>query len=428
MDRQLIGIIIFVILIVIIAGVYFIGGSNEQIPSQNVVVDMQEIDNIDHTNMVDNIDIPGLTTVYVAAGGGKEGFLADQDIHKILIEKYKLNVVYDNWSNGKLVLWPVVREKIDRGNKSLRNSDNLTIRTEGATPYDAIFPSDQRYYDYFQLPADKSKNEADRSRVQGGSLTLNTPIVIYSWDDVTEALIKENIVTLRDGTYYITDMPKLMQYMLDKKKWKDIGLDKYYGSVEIKSVDPVVSSPGATYYGLLLSIFCEGVVTDESAIQKFPELKDFYSKAGSLMHSPADLFDAYKFQRTPLVVDYEKSIINLAHDEPEYFAQIKDSIRVLYPEPTMWNSHCYEYFTDEGKQLFEAFKDPEIQKIAWERYGFRTGVAGGSYDTKQFGIGIPQNITQLVSGLKMNIYDKLTAYLGEKDEEKAYNILHDITE
>ena len=226
----------------------------------------------------------------------------------------------------------------------------------------------------------------------------------------------------------ITDMPKLMEYMLNKKKWKDIGLDQYYGSVEVKSVDPVKSSPGATYYGLLLSIYCEGIVTDESAIANLPSLKDFYVKAGSLLHSPADLFDAYKFQRTPLIVDYEKSIINLANEEPENFASIKDSLRILYPEPTMWNSHCYEYFNEKGKMLFDALQDPEIQKIAWERYGFRTGVTGGSYDTEQYGIGIPKTITQTVSGLKMEIYDKLGAYLGEKDEEKAYNILHDITE
>ena len=419
MDKKLVGIVIFIILIVIIAGIYYVGGAlnNEtaNVNSPDSPITQQE-------------NIKGLTTVYVATGGGKEGFVGDEDIHKILREKYKINAIFDNWSNGKIVLWPTVREAIGKGNVGNYDKDSWTTTTTGLTPYDAIFPSDQRYYDYYQLSADKSKGEADRFRVEGGSLTLNTPIVVYSWDDVTDALINENIVTLRNGTYYITDMPKLMEYMLNKKKWKDIGLDQYYGSVEVKSVDPVKSSPGATYYGLLLSIYCEGIVTDESAIANLPSLKDFYVKAGSLLHSPADLFDAYKFQRTPLIVDYEKSIVNLANEEPENFASIKDSLRILYPEPTMWNSHCYEYFNEKGKMLFDALQDPEIQKIAWEKYGFRTGVTGGSYDTEQYGIGIPKTITQTVTGLKMEIYDKLGAYLGEKDEEKAYNILHDITE
>ena len=45
-------------------------------------------------------------------------------------------------------------------------------------------------------------------------LVLNTPIVIYSWDTVVDALIKENIVTVRDNVYYITDMNKLINYIL----------------------------------------------------------------------------------------------------------------------------------------------------------------------------------------------------------------------
>ena len=41
-----------------------------------------------------DINIGGLTTVYVATGGGKEDFLADEDVVKILRKKYKLNVLF----------------------------------------------------------------------------------------------------------------------------------------------------------------------------------------------------------------------------------------------------------------------------------------------------------------------------------------------
>ena len=330
-NKKIIGIVIFICLIAIISGIYIVGGKIKEGSSSNNGSNEQE------TN------IRGLTTVYVATGGGKEGFIADDEITKIMKDRYKLNIIYDNWSNGKTVLWPLVREAVGKGSGvNIYDKDTSTINTPGLTKYDALFTSDFRYYDYYKVYADKSKGEADRYSVKGGNLTLNTPIVVYSWDDVTEALIKENIVTKRDGTYYITDMPKLLKYMVEKKKWSEIGLDGYYGSVEIKSVDPVTSSPGATFYGLLLSIYCEGVVTDENITANLPKLRDFYLKAGQLPFSPADLFDAYKFQRTPLIVDYEKSIIELAKEEPENFATIKDSIRILYPEPTMWNSHCYE--------------------------------------------------------------------------------------
>lgn len=419
MDKKAIGIIIFIILIVIIAGIYMVG------PLLSNNGEKGDVYTINHSNYKNNIEYKDITTVYVAAGGGKEGFLADEEIHKILIDKYKLNVVYDNWSNGKLVLWPLVREAVGNGNASETGTTGLTISTPGTTPYDAMFSSDFRYYDYYQKSADKTKGEADRYRMQGGSQTLNTPIVVYSWDDVTDVLIKENIVTLKNGTYYITDMHKLLDYMSQKKTWAEIGLDKYFGPIEIKSVDPVESSPGATYYGLLLSIFCNGIVTDETAIENLPSLKEFYTKAGALPHAPADLFKSYCFQGLPLIVDYEKSIVDLANSDPASFNEIKDRIRILYPEPTMWNAHCYQYFTDAGKQLFDAFSDEQIQQIAWNKYGFRLGM---SNNTEELGIGIPKTITQTVQGLRMELYDKMHDYLAEKDEEKAYNILHDIAE
>ncbi len=44
-----------------------------------------------------------------------------------------------------------------------------------------------------------------------------TPIVIYSWGEVVNALEKEKI-TNQDGVfYYITDMPKLLNYILEGK-------------------------------------------------------------------------------------------------------------------------------------------------------------------------------------------------------------------
>ena len=363
--------------------------------------------------------IGGLTTVYVATGGGKEDFLADKDVVKILQKKYKLNVVYDGWSNGKTVQWPLIRESVGLGNQSIAqimkdDKSSYTISSSGVSTYDALFTSDQRFYDYYQLQPNKSEGEADRYRVNGGSLTLNTPIVIYSWGKIVDALENEGIVTQKDGVYYISDMNKLMNYILEGKKWSDLGLNELYGKINIASTDPVTSSPGATYYGLLLSTLSEGDVTDESISNYLPQLHQFYIKSGYMNNAPADLFDRYLktgMGGQPMIVDYEKSIIDFANANPEGFKQVKDDIRILYPSPTIWNSHCFAYFTDNGKKLFEAFDDKEIQQIAWERYGFRTGITGGSYDVSSIGIGVPQTISSTVSSLKMATYNELIDYL-----------------
>ena len=358
-----------------------------------------------------------LTTIYVATGGGKEDFLADKNIKKILEDKYKLNVVYDTWSNGKTIKLPLIRESIGLGNQeiidSMKHATEFEITSAGVSKYDALFTSDQRFYDYYKLAPNKEEGEADRYTVLEGGLTLNTPIVIYSWTEVVDALIKEKIVTENDGVYYITDMDKLITYILEGKKWKDIGLN-LYGQINIASTDPVTSSPGATYYGLLLSILSEAQVTTENVDKNLPKLKDFYIKSGYMNNTPADLFERYLktgMGGEPMIVDYEKSIIDFANSSPDAFNQVKEDIRILYPTPTIWNSHCFAAFTENGKLLYEALNDPEIGQIAWEKYGFRTGVTGGTYDVSNIGIGVPQTIKSTVSSLKMDTYNKLIDYL-----------------
>ena len=392
--KSIIGIIIFVVLIVAIILIKNITDNNGSVKIRN------------------------LTNVYVATGGGKEDFLGDKDVQEILKKKYKLNVTFDNWSNGKTVTLPLIRESVMLGNQSIvnriSNGETFTIQSEGVSKYDALFTSDQRFYDYYKLSPNKENGESDRYAVLDGGLTLNTPIVIYSWKEVVDALVNEGIVTETDGVYFITDMNKLINYILEGKKWSDIGLSNLYGTINIASTDPVSSSPGATYYGLLLSILSGGQVTEENINNNLPKLKEFYIKSGYMNNTPADLFERYLktgMGGEPMIVDYEKSIIDFANSSPDAFNQVKEEIRILYPTPTIWNSHCFAVFTDNGAKLYKALNDKEIGQIAWERYGFRTGVTGGTYDVSSIGIGVPQTITSTVTSLKMDTYNKLIDYL-----------------
>lgn len=380
MSKRVLGVILFIVLIALIIGIKVYNDNETEIESA-----------------IETIKEETLTDVTIAVGGGKEDFIADERVVEIMKTKYGINPIYDTWSNGKIIKDPLIRE-----------SDKSS--------YDLMFCSDQRFYDYYKLPADRSKGEASRYTVLNGGLTLNTPIVIYSWGDVTNALMNEGIVTQINDVYYITDMNKLLNYILEGKKWADIGLPMLYGNINIASTDPVTSSPGATYYGLLLSIMCGGYVTDSGVNENMPRLKQFYEKSGYMNNTPADLFEKYLktgMGGAPMIVDYEKSIVEFATSNPSGFEQVKDDIRILYPTPTIWNSHCIATFTQEGNLYYNVFEDPEIQKIAWEKYGFRTGVSAGNYDVSSLGItGIPQTITSLVTSLKMDRYENLINYLS----------------
>jgi len=356
----------------------------------------------------------GITTVYVATGGGKDDFLKDEEVLSILRKEYKIDVIFDTWSNSKTVSRPLIRETIGLGNQDIisrmENGEKFSINSEGVTKYDALFTSDIRYYDYYkQKPND---DEAERYTVLGGGLTLNTPIVFYSWDKIVDALIANKLVEEQNGVYYVTNMEKLVDYILNGKSWKELGVsDDIYGNVSISSIDPVKSSPGATYYGLLLGILSHGEVTEANVKANMPKLKDLYIKSGNMRFTPADLFQEYLragMGTQKIIVDYEKSIIDFSNSNPKGFQQVKDRIRILYPKPTSWNNHCYMYFTENGEILNKAFEENErIQQIAWEKYGFRTGITGGKYDVSKIGIPVPQEITSTISGLKMNEYNAL---------------------
>ena len=385
--KQIIGIVILIVLVLLIIG---------------------------YKNFGKEVLNSNLTTIYVATGGGKEDFLKDEEVLEILRKEYKLNVIFDTWSNSKTVSKPLIRETIGLGNSDIisrmENGEKFTINSEGVTKYDALFTSDIRYYDYYkQKPTGE---EAERYTVLGGGLTLNTPIVFYSWDKIVDALIKNNLAKEENGIYYVTDMEKLVSYILNGKKWSELGVsDDIYGNVSISSIDPVKSSPGATYYGLLLGILSKGEITEANVKANMPKLKDLYIKSGNMRFTPADLFQEYLragMGTQKIIVDYEKSIIDFSNSNKKGFDSIKDRIRILYPKPTSWNNHCYMYFTENGEILNKAFEENErIQQIAWEKYGFRTGVTGGKYDVSKIGIPVPQEITSTISGLKMSEYNAL---------------------
>lgn len=321
-------------------------------------------------------------TVYIAMGGGKEGFVKDEEVRAIMADKYNIKVVSESWSNNKLI------------------DSNVKLEREGGKPYDGVFFSDQRFYDYFKANG--------LAKYLDGSIALNTPVVIYSWDRIADALIEQGIVEVRGGTYFIKDMEGLLAMIKEGRKWSDIGLSNVFGTINIASTDPVTSSPGATYYGLLLSIMNGGTVTENNIDGSLTEIREFYEFSGFMNNTPADLFDLYLrtgMGAKPLIVDYEKSMLEFAVNNPEGYEQVKDRVRILYPEPTIWNSHCLITFTENGNRYLEALNDPDIKKIAWDRYGFRTGLMGGD-DVAGLPVeGVASELTSVVPGLKKEIYD-----------------------
>ncbi|MCL2860390.1 MAG: hypothetical protein FWF46_07575 [Oscillospiraceae bacterium] len=390
MASKIFGIIILVVLILFLFVAFVLKFAPDTTEKQ-----AQEQNQTQQQPPKQTVDVSKLPIVYGAVGDGIENFLSDDQFKGILNTTYKINAVYDTWNNDKLVTDEVKRKN--------------------GAHYDFIFFSDQRFYDYYKLAPDKSKLEATRDKVIKSSFTLNTPIVIYSWDTVVDALVKQKIVKETDGVYYITDMQKLLNYILQGKTWDSIGVKDIYGKINIDSTDPLTSYEGASYYGLIASIMTGGTVTDKNISAVLPKLEEFYTKSGYMSNTQDDLFEMYLktgMSSEPMIVGNENSIIDFVNSNPSGFAQVKDKIRILYPTPTTWDSHCIAALTDNGSKYLDVFNNAGVQQIAWSKYGFRTSITGGDYDASKLGVsGIPTEIKSVVSGLKMSTYDKMINYL-----------------
>lgn len=361
-------------------------------------------------------DTKPITTLYVAVSDDIASYINDKSINRILLNKYNLKVIYDSWDNNKIISKPLIREVVNDNAKevTLKLQEELDINSENITKYDALLTSEERYASYYEEEADKTKGEADRYSVLGHYTVASTPLVIYSWMDVVDHLVAENVVTLDDDTYYISNPNKLFNYILNGKKWNEIGLKSLTHSINISSTDPTLSNTGASYYELLLSILSNNNIDNQSIDNNLKKLSLFYQKSGYMNNTQTGLFDRYLktgIGGEVMIVDYEKSIIDFANINPTGFDEIKDKIVVLYPEPTINNSNCLLSFSENGQELIEAFKDEEIVKILWNKYGYRN--SDNEVINNNLNIGIPSKIENVVNNLNMRYYNKMVEYLSK---------------
>lgn len=325
-----------------------------------------------------NKDKPKEITVSGYLGGEKIGLLEDEEVKEILKKKYGITVDYTK-------------------------AGSIEMIEQDSTDKDYLFPSSQTALELFK--------QTKSDKLYKSEIIFNSPIVMYTWKPIAEKLIENGIVVKKDDSYYIADMSGLTKLITERKKWSDIGLDSLYGYITIQSTDPNKSNSGNMFSGLIANIMNNEDVVDETTIDNIlPQLKDFFSKIGYMEHSSADLFEQYLktgMGAKPMISGYENQMIEFAVENPNDWNAVKDQVVVLYPTPTVWSSHPLIALNEKGARFIEAMQDEEIQKIAWEKHGFRTGV-NGTINTNLEGFsGIPKDIDSVISMPSQNTMKKL---------------------
>lgn len=309
-------------------------------------------------------------------GGEKIGLLEDEQVTERMEEKYGLKMDY-------------------------ARAGSLDMITADHSGRNYLFPSSQTALELYEnLYGRPVKSE----------IVLNTPIVLYTRRAVADALTEQGIVSEEDGVLY-GDMEKLTQCLEDGTTWEELGLPQLYGSFSVGTTDPNKSNSGNMFAGLLANILCGGVADESNIDEALPRLRSIFQKLGYMETSSSDLFD--QFLKTgmgakPLIAGYENQLLEFAVQNPSDWEQVKDDIVMIYPNPSVWSAHVFIALDEAGAKGIDALMDEEVQQLAWDRHGFRTGVYGTAMDTEKFGVdGVAGEITRIAPMPDVNTMMKI---------------------
>jgi hypothetical protein len=340
----------------------------------------------------------GLMILLAVAGVAAFYFMltkGENSIGTSLAEKEKITVIGKAGSEKTGFLHSESARKIFASHGihvDARQAGSVEMVKDAPTGLDFLWPASQVNLEYFRMANGDILHAAD---------IFNSPIVLYSWDIVTDALIARGIVEHRGGVYYVVDLSKLLSWIMAKKQWKDIGLNQLYGSMIIRTTDPGKSNSGNMFAALVANTLNNGeVVTADTLNAVLPKVRVFYLRLGHMERSSGVLFDMFLQQGVgayPIIVGYENQIVEYSLAHREAIPLLKEKIRVLYPIPTVWATHPCVALTANGKLFLDVLKNAKIQKIAWEQHGFRSGILGVENDPSILEVaGLPRSIDGVI--------------------------------
>jgi hypothetical protein len=316
-----------------------------------------------------NPDSPDPITVHGIIGG-KIAFLQDENVVALLKEKYGLTVEY-------------------------KRVGSIEMINECQSGLDYCWPSSQT--------AGETIKSKLGSAVVANEIIFNSPLVMYTWAPIADALVAEEIVEQSGDTFYIVDLPRFIAMINDGTPWSDIGLSQLYGPVRVLTSDPTQSNTGNSFAGLLANTLNSGVVVDQTSVQAVaPQLQDFFGRLGLLPDTTTLLFEQFLslgIGACPVIAAYESNMIeyNLSHPSQDVQDYVRQNVRTLYPKPTVWTLQPLLALTPGGHRLMTALRDPEIQRLGWEHHGFRTAVPGVINNIAALNAtGVPQSIDSVI--------------------------------
>lgn len=209
---------------------------------------------------------------------------------------------------------------------------------------------------------------------------LRTPQVIYAGPQGTDALVRAGVVALRDGKHHADIKTLLLDYVVPGRTWESIGGADLRGPITVASADAARSNSGFTMALLELNVIATDDVLRaphaEQARAALATIRALYDGKRSPARGSDFAFDTWLLQGDklypPLYAGYENQIVQYLIRAGQNSGPIPDTVRMIYPDPTISGDHPILALYHDAARLIEAMKDPDIQALAWRKYGFRS--------------------------------------------------------
>lgn len=272
-----------------------------------------------------------------------------------------------------------------------KKAGSYAMMTADLEGMDYLFPSSQAAAAY---------GNAQGVSAVSSDIVLNSPIVVYTYRDVADSLVTSGIVS-KNGDVYTLDVAAAVDAMLQNKTWADVGYADGYGQFRIDSTDPEKSNSGNEWAALIATVMNDGSpATVESVQRDAADIRAIFAKSGWMETSSEDSFNQFLTLgkgSKPMMVGYESQVLDLAVNDPDTYAQVADDLVVCYTTPTVWSTHVFIALDENGESLRDLLMSDEVQRLAWERHGFRGATLTGTDSPSRFGVsGIAEQVPAAV--------------------------------
>jgi len=319
------------------------------------------------------------TVITGYVGASKMAMLeSNLEIRKILLERYNLAV-----------------NPIKKGGVEM-------VTTEPLTGIDFIWPASQVEVDMYE--------QAGKPKVAVEAF-FASPMVFYTWNKVLDGMQEHQYAFTDQGVVYV-HTAKLFQAIVDKKSWNELGLP-LTGAIKVSFSDPTKANSGLQYL-ILAGTVLSGSEILEDVPKVLPQLKQMVRQQGLMTSSTGDIFKNYLQQGVgsmPIVAGYENQLIEFFIANPESASAIQQSLRVAYPQPTLWSTHPIIAVTENGKKLIKALQDKEIQQLAWKAHGLRSMQSAADISLVKVGSVLPAVIPNAINSPATAIIQELKTKL-----------------